>query len=143
MKRSLVAYLATLIALVAVDFVWLSSMAERLYRPVMGDMLAAEFRPVPAIAFYLIYAAGLVYLAVRPGLLSSSLRSAVCSGAVVGFTAYATYDLTNQATLINWSTTLTLADLCWGTLLSAIASGAGYLITERVCGADVSATSRR
>ncbi|MNU72764.1 hypothetical protein D3C71_622360 [compost metagenome] len=134
MKRYLVAYLVTLIAMVLIDAVWLSIMADRLYRPVMGDMLAPEFRLIPAIVFYLIYPAGLVFLAVRPAFRQGELSAAVLSGAVLGFTAYATYDLTNQATLIRWSTALTLADLCWGTFLSAIASGAGYWITTRLFG---------
>lgn len=129
MKRYIVAYMVTLIVMVLIDAVWLSTMADRLYRPVMGDMLAPEFRLAPAIVFYLIYPAGLVFLAVRPAFREEALTVAILSGAVLGFIAYATYDLTNQATLIRWSTALTIADLCWGTFLSAIASGAGYWIT--------------
>lgn len=138
MKRYLVAYLITLIAMVLIDAVWLSTMADRLYRPVMGDMLAPEFRLIPAIVFYMIYPAGLVYLAVRPAFREGALKTAILCGAVLGFTAYATYDLTNQATLIHWSTALTIADLCWGTFLSAIASGAGYWITARLFGGSTS-----
>jgi uncharacterized membrane protein len=141
MKRYLVAYLVTLIAMVSIDAVWLSTMADRLYRPVMGDMLAPEFRLVPAIVFYLIYPAGLVFLAVRPALRQGALSAAILSGAVLGFTAYATYDLTNQATLIRWSTVLTIADLCWGTFLSAVASGAGYWITARLFVGSISSFS--
>src|SRR6478609_3963737 len=106
MKRYLVAYLVTLIVMVLIDAVWLSTMADRLYRPVMGDMLAPQFTLVPALVFYLIYPAGLVFLAVRPALRQGALSAAILSGAVLGFTAYATYDLTNQATLIRWSTAL-------------------------------------
>jgi uncharacterized membrane protein len=133
-KHILVSYLVTLIVLVATDFVWLSMMADRLYKPVLGEMLTTEFRLFPAVVFYLIYAAGLVYLAVRPGLLLRSLRSSTISGAVLGFTAYATYDLTNQATLVNWSTTLTISDLLWGTVLSATACSAGYWFTNKWIG---------
>jgi uncharacterized membrane protein len=132
MKRYAIAYLVTLIVMVLIDAVWLSTMADQLYRPVIGDMLAPGFRLAPAIIFYLIYPAGLVFLAVRPAFDQGSLKAAILSGAVLGFTAYATYDLTNQATLIRWSTALTIADLCWGTFLSAIASGAGYGITARL-----------
>lgn len=137
MKAYAVAYLSTLIALVCVDAIWLVNMADRLYRPIIGDMLIPDARLAPAIAFYLIYAAGLVFLAVRPGLLSGSWRTAVLCGAVLGFTAYATYDLTNQATLKNWSTALTIADLCWGTLLSAIAAGAGCWTSHRLSGGKI------
>lgn len=134
MKTHAIAYLATLIVFVAVDFVWLSTTADRLYRPVLGDMLAPQFSLAPAIAFYLIYAAGLTFLAVRRGLISGSIVTALVNGAVVGFTAYATYDLTNQSTLQNWSTLLTVADLIWGTVLSAIAAGASFWITRRMTG---------
>jgi uncharacterized membrane protein len=134
MKTYIVAYLATLIVFVAIDFVWLGTMADRLYRPTMGDMLAPEFRLLPAIVFYLIFVGGLTYLALKPGLETGSMATAVLHGAVLGFTAYATYDLTNQSTLKNWSTTLTVVDLIWGSLLSAVASGAGYWITQRFAG---------
>ncbi|MET0171468.1 MAG: DUF2177 family protein [Agrobacterium vaccinii] len=132
MKKYVVAYVATLIVFVAVDFVWLSSMASVLYRPVLGDMLAPEFRPVPAVVFYLFYVAGLTFLAVRPGLSAGKLGTSLVNGAVVGFTAYATYDLTNQATLVNWSTTLTVADLIWGSFVSAVSACAGHWITSKV-----------
>ncbi|NTF46194.1 DUF2177 family protein [Rhizobium rhizogenes] len=134
MKTHIVAYLSTLIVFVAIDFIWLSSMADRLYRPLLGDLLAPSFQLAPAVAFYLIYAAALTFLAVRPGLTAGSLGTAVLYGAVFGFAAYATYDLTNQSTLRNWSTTLTIADLLWGTVLSAVAAGSGQWLTERLVG---------
>jgi uncharacterized membrane protein len=131
-KTYIIAYIVTLAVFVAIDSVWLGTMADRLYRPAMGDMLAPDFRLAPAVLFYLVYVAGLTFLAVRPGLVSGSLRTAILHGAVLGFTAYAAYDLTNQATLKNWSTTLTVADLIWGTLLSALASSAGQWITSGI-----------
>jgi uncharacterized membrane protein len=131
MKTILVAYVATLVVFVAIDFVWLSSMANVLYKPTMGDMLAPDFRLAPAVLFYLIYVAGLNFFAVRPSLQSLDLLIAIFYGAAFGFVAYATYDLTNQATLKNWSTTLTIADLAWGSFLSAIAATAGSWITQR------------
>ncbi len=134
MKPYIIAYFATLVVFVAIDFIWLSSMADRLYRPVLADMLASGFRLAPAVAFYLIYALGLTVLAVRPGLMAGSPQTAIVYGALLGLTAYATYDLTNQATLKNWSTVLTLADLVWGTALSGFAAGSGQWITERLLG---------
>jgi len=95
-------------------------------------MLLDGFAPAPAVAFYLLFAAGLVVLAVRPGLEAGSLRLATGNGAMLGLVAYATYDLTNQATLRNWTTALTLTDLAWGTLLSAIAATVGYLAARAV-----------
>jgi uncharacterized membrane protein len=134
MRSVFVAYIVTLVVFVGIDFVWLSVMASRLYQPAMGDLLAADFRLAPAVAFYLLYVAGLTFLSVRPGLASRSPVSAAIHGAILGFTAYATYDLTNQATLRTWSTALTLADLAWGTLLSATAAAVGCRITLLIFG---------
>jgi uncharacterized membrane protein len=132
MKMILIAYVATLVVFVAIDFIWLSTMADVLYKPTMGDMLAPEFRLVPAVVFYLIFAAGLAFFAVRPALQSQDILIALFYGAAVGLVAYATYDLTNQATLKNWSTVLTIADLAWGAALSAVASASAYWITMRL-----------
>ncbi|MFK3690193.1 DUF2177 family protein [Agrobacterium tumefaciens] len=134
MKTYIAAYVLTLVAFLVIDFIWLSTMASRLYRPAIGELLADNFRAAPAIIFYLIYAAGLTFLAVRPALLSGEWTSALLYGAVVGFMAYATYDLTNQATLKTWPTTLTIADLVWGTFVSAAAATIGYLVTVRLLG---------
>ncbi len=134
MKTYISAYFFTLIAFLVIDFIWLSTMASRLYRPAIGDLLAENFRLAPAIIFYLIYAAGLTFLAVRPALISGQWTTALAYGAAVGFMAYATYDLTNQATLKSWSTTLTIADLLWGTFVSAAAAIIGYLVTVRLVG---------
>jgi len=132
MKVNLIAYASTLIVFVVIDFIWLRSMADILYRPTLGDMLAPEFRAVPAVFFYLIFAAALAYFAVLPSLQpNAGLATALLNGAIFGFAAYATYDLTNQATLRNWSTLLTVADLAWGSFLSAIAAGAAHWITTR------------
>ncbi|MFJ6323342.1 MULTISPECIES: DUF2177 family protein [unclassified Rhizobium] len=142
--RLFVSYVVTLVIFVAIDFVWLTVTASRLYQPVMGDMLIADFRLAPAVAFYLLYILGLIFLAVRPGLAKRSPRWTALHGAVLGFTAYATYDLTNQATLKNWSTALTLADIAWGTILSGTAASVGCWIALRVSGRNspVSGTSR-
>lgn len=133
-KRIFVSYVATLVVFAAIDFVWMSTMAGRLYQPVMDNMLIADFRRAPAVAFYLLYVIGLTFLAVTPGLEKGSTPWAAVRGAVLGFTAYATYDLTNQATLKNWSMMLTIADLAWGTILSAMAAATGCLIAMRVFG---------
>ncbi|MFS2154945.1 MULTISPECIES: DUF2177 family protein [unclassified Rhizobium] len=140
MKRVLVAYVVTLPTFVVIDFFWLSVMASTLYRPVVGDMLVEDFRLAPAVAFYLLYVAGLTFLAIKPGLEQGSPRAAAIHGAILGFTAYATYDLTNQATLRNWSTTLTLADLAWGAILSGTAALIGCWISFRASGSSGSAS---
>jgi uncharacterized membrane protein len=128
MRTFVIAYLSTLVAFLGLDAVWLTRMADVLYRPVMGDMLLGSFRPAPALVFYALYGAGLVYFAVLPGL-GAGAATAIVNGALIGLVAYATYDLTNQATLKNWSTALTLADLAWGSFVSAAAAGIGRALT--------------
>ncbi|MGV3551178.1 DUF2177 family protein [Rhizobium sp.] len=131
MKTQIVAYLSTLVVFVAIDFVWLSGMANVLYKPVLGDMLAPEPRLGAAVVFYVIYIAALTYFAVWPALEPGrGWSTALLNGAIFGLAAYATYDLTNQATLKNWSTLLTVADLAWGAALSALAAVAGYWMTR-------------
>jgi uncharacterized membrane protein len=134
MKDYLIAYVATAVAFLAIDAVWLSNMANVIYRPVMGDMMLSGFRLAPAIVFYLIFVFGLVFFAVRPGLLAGSGMVTLLNGALLGFIAYATYDLTNQATLKNWSWTLTIADMIWGTVLSAASAYVGYWVASRISG---------
>ncbi len=126
-----VAYVCTLVIFTGIDFVWLSAMASYLYQPILGDMLAPQPRMLPAVIFYIFFAGGLTYLAVRPGLAARSARIALVNGAVLGFTAYATYDLTNHATLKNWSAMLTVPDLIWGSALSALSAGLAVLFVRR------------
>ena len=131
MRTVITAYVATGVAFLVVDAIWLTTMADMLYRPLLGDRLAPQFHLAPAVFFYVIYVAGIVFFAVLPAVESGSLGKAALNGAVLGVVAYATYDLTNQATLKTWSTMLTVVDLAWGTLLSAVAAGAGRWITMR------------
>ncbi len=132
MKNYLVAYGVTAVVFLAVDAIWLSTMTGMLYRPIMGDALAAQPRFVPATAFYLLYVVGIVYFAIAPALTSGNWSTAAINGAIFGFMAYATYDLTNQATLKNWTTLLTLADLTWGTVLTCVSATVGYFLTTLI-----------
>ncbi len=132
MKTYIIAYLCTAVAFVCVDAIWLTQAAALLYQPELGDMLLPEFNLVPAILFYLMYMVGIVVFAVAPALDSQTWTTATWRGALFGLIAYATYDLTNQATLRNWSTTVTIADLIWGTFLTGAAATAGYLMTRRL-----------
>lgn len=132
MKSLVVAWITALVAFAGIDFVWLSRMGDTFYRPAMGDMVLSGFRLAPAIVFYLIFAAGLTWIAVRPALAEGGWTVAFVNGAVLGFVAYATYDLTNQATLRHWSTALTVVDIAWGTLLSGVAAAIATLVAGRL-----------
>ena len=101
-------------------------MANRLYKPVLGPILADKPDMKAAVAFYLISIFGTVFLAIEPALREGAWQRAAVNGAVLGFVAYATYDLTNQATLNVWSLRLTLIDLCWGTALTTVSALGGY-----------------
>jgi uncharacterized membrane protein len=125
-------YLAVAVAFVGLDMIWLSTMVERLYRPVLGDMLRSEPNLAAAALFYLAYPAGLIWFAVLPAQQDGGALRAFTSGALLGCFTYATYDLTNQATLKNWSTGLTVADVCWGSLLAGVSAWAGFLVAQKM-----------
>ena len=126
LKAYVAAYGFSALALLVLDGVWLSLMGDRLYRPVLGDMMATRVDLVAAVAFYLIFIFGVTWFATAPALREASAIRAAVNGALLGFVAYATYDLTNQATLTRWSSTITLADMAWGTVLTTCAALAGY-----------------
>lgn len=119
------AYVAAALVFLALDVVWLVTMSSRLYRPAIGHLMAEGFAFAPAVLFYAIYIAGIVYFAIVPAMAERKVADALVRGAMLGFVAYATYDLTNQATLRGWPWTVTLADIAWGTFVTALASAAG------------------
>ncbi len=128
MKLYVFSYIATAVVFLVIDGAWLSIMAGRLYRPILGDIMLKKLRPMPAILFYLIYLSGILVFAIHPAIESGVWWVAAERGAMLGFFCYATYDLTNQATLRNWSPLITIVDLAWGTLVTAAASATGYSI---------------
>lgn len=134
MLKWIVAYLSTGVAMAVVDFGWLTTMTDRLYKPILGPIMTPKPDMVAAVIFYLIYVGGIVFLAVAPALKEGSWTRAAINGAALGFVAYATYDLTNQATLQVWQWKLTIIDLCWGTFLTMAAATLGYLATSAVAG---------
>jgi uncharacterized membrane protein len=125
-------YLSVATTFVAIDMIWLKTMAERLYRPVLGDILRPEPNLTAAAFFYLLYPIGLIGFAVLPAQYEGNALRALASGAMFGCFTYATYDLTNQATLRNWSTTLTIVDIGWGSFLAGISAWLGYLVAQRM-----------
>ncbi|MFN3573065.1 DUF2177 family protein [Phenylobacterium sp.] len=126
MLKYVIGYLGTGLAFAIVDAVWLSTVGPRLYRPTLDPVLADKFALAPAIAFYVIYIAGVMILAVTPAVREGEWTRALFTGAVLGFLCYATYDLTSQAVLKVWSTKISVADIAWGTFLTAVSAVAGY-----------------
>ena len=124
-----VAYVATLVVFLALDAVWLGTMANLLYRPTLGDILLPKFSPAPAILFYLIFIVGILIFAIVPAMKDGQWTTTLLYGALFGFFSYGVYDFTNMATLRNWSLKITLADLCWGTVLTSASATMGYVLS--------------
>lgn len=124
------AYAAALLVIGALDALWLGVLAKDFYRDEMAAVASGQIRVLPAALFYLAYPAGLMALALWP--VPDSWPAAVLRAALVGLVAYATYDLTNMATLKSWSWGLALTDTAWGTFLSAAAGGAAYWTLKRL-----------
>jgi len=120
-------YLATFIAFLAIDMVWLGLVARTFYRKYLGFLMAPNPNWLAAILFYLLFIFGVLVLAVLPGLELNSLKTTLLRGAIFGLVAYATYDLTNLATVKDWPLIVTVVDMIWGTVLSTVVSYAGYL----------------
>lgn len=128
----LLAYAFAAVAFVAGDITWLTVAGQRLYRPVIGPLLADKLNGGAGVVFYVVYLSGVVILAIGPALRAGSLRMAAVNGLVLGLVAYGTYDLTNQATLRLWSTRLTLIDMTWGGCLTAAAAAIGFLAASKL-----------
>ncbi len=131
MKAALT-YLTMLAVFVAIDIVWLGVVAKDYYRSSIGHLMGDGFNIPAAIAFYLIYIAGVMLFAVLPAAQSGEWTRAALFGAAFGFFAYATYDLTNLATLKNWPLGLALADMAWGSFVTALAAAAGAAVYARL-----------
>ena len=127
MTRIIVAYLATLVAFCAGDFVWLGTVATGFYQSQVGSLMLATPNWPAAGAFYALYAAGTVLFAVMPALRAGTWTSALIQGALFGFFTYATYDLTNLATLKGWSLGVTVVDIAWGAVVTGLAATVGFL----------------
>ncbi len=110
----------------ALDFVWLSVATSRIYRPYLGDLLADQPKLAVAAAFYLAYVVGVIALAVVPGAREGAVVGALWRGALLGFLAYATYDLTNLSTIRDWAWQVSAIDMVWGTVLTSVVSVVGF-----------------
>ena len=119
-------YALSLVAFLAIDSVWLGFIARSFYRERLGHLLADDPNWWAAIVFYALFVAGVVVFCTAPALSAGSVEKAIYLGAFFGLVTYATYDLTNHATVKNWPAIVTVVDLVWGAILSATVSCAGY-----------------
>ena len=128
--QDIAAYLAILTVFVALNLTWNGLVAMDLYRRELGGLLVDKPRAPPAGLFYLLHAGGVLILAVQPALASGDWRKAVAYGALFGLCTYATYDLTNAATLRRWPGALMALDLACGVVVTAIAAAAGFAVAR-------------
>lgn len=124
-------YFVTLIVFFVIDIIWLGLIAKNMYKRELGYIMSDKPNWLAAIVFYLIFIFGLTYFVVYPGLESGRLIMTVINGMFLGFVAYATYDLTNLATLKDWPLRITVIDLIWGSSLGGLVSLISYLVNSR------------
>jgi len=132
MTRILVAYATTLVVFLGLDSVWLTVMTPRLYQPAIGPLMAAQPNLAAAVLFYALFMIGIVVFAIGPALERGGWTRAARLAALFGVLAYGTYDLTNLATLRGFTLQLTVADMAWGAVVSAVAASAGFAAASRV-----------
>lgn len=132
MLKNFAIYLSFLIALIAIDLVWLLGIAKNLYRNEMGDLMASEPKLLAGLAFYLLYALGVCIFVIIPALSKQSWIYALQYGALFGLFCYMTYDLTNLAVVRNFPTQLAFVDIAWGSFVTALCATFAYWVGNRI-----------
>ena len=132
MLKNFAIYASFLIALIAIDLVWLLGVAKNLYRNEMGDLMASEPKLLAGLAFYLLYALGVCIFVIIPALSKQSWIYALQYGALFGLFCYMTYDLTNLAVVRNFPTQLAFIDIAWGSFVTALCAGFAYWVGNRI-----------
>lgn len=130
----MLAYIVTATIFLALDFAWLARVAKPFYFSRLGHLLRDRPRFGIAAAFYVVYVIGIIIFAVAPALSAGDSALALVYGALFGFFAYATYDITNYATLRDWPMSVAVVDVVWGTLLTGISAYFGALATGWLIG---------
>ncbi len=130
--KLILSYLLTAVVFFAIDMTWLGFIAKDLYKKYLGGFLSDKVNWTAAIIFYLLFIIGIFYFAILPAIEKNSVAKAILSGALFGFFTYATYDLTNLATLKNWPLQIVFIDIIWGSVLTGLVSTAGFYIVKWV-----------
>jgi uncharacterized membrane protein len=130
--KIILCYLLTTVAFFAVDMTWLGLIAKDLYQKYLGGLLSDHVHWGAAIIFYLLFIAGIFIFVIFPSIEKNSFLNAVLYGAIFGFIAYSTYDLTNYATMKEWPLTIVFIDLAWGSFLTSTVSAVGYYIVKMI-----------
>lgn len=132
MGRSITIYIIVAALFVAIDALYLFSFGVKMFRSTLGDVMASEVNVPAGIVFYLLFPVGLLIFALWPAMAADRWTVALIQGALFGFFAYATYDLTNLATIRNWTTTMALVDMAWGTVLGGLVSTLAFVAQRAI-----------
>jgi uncharacterized membrane protein len=132
LTKLIISYALTFVVFFIVDMAWLGFIAKDLYKKYLGDFLSEQVNWTAAVVFYLLFIVGVFIFAIMPSVEKNSVVSAITLGALFGFFTYATYDLTNLATLKGWPVTIVFIDIIWGSVLTGIVSTAGFYIVKYV-----------
>lgn len=139
MQRIIEIFLVCAVVFALIDFVWLTAVAKKFYYKHLGFVLREKANIPASVAFYVIYIVGLMNFVMWPALNIGPLHAgaqglwfAVINGALYGFFCYATYDLTNLATIRNWPKVIVFVDLAWGTILTGTVAGVSYVILQNI-----------
>lgn len=124
-------YVLSLIIFFVIDFIWLTKIAKDLYQEQIGFLLRDNFQFYPALLFYLLYIVGIVYFAILPAIETNNWSLALFNGCFLGFLCYATYDLTNLATIKNWPVKIVILDILWGTFITGITAFLTFMIYSK------------
>ena len=131
MNVNVKAYVAILVGFLAIDAVWIGLVARQLYADDLGDLMRSQPGAAAAGAFYLLYAAGIVFFAVQPALKAASAGTALFNGAFLGLLCYGTFTVTNYAVLTVWTPMLLVTDILWGMFITAVCAAIGYAVARR------------
>jgi uncharacterized membrane protein len=130
MKNIIISYILTTVVFLIIDLIWLGVIAKDLYRKYLGSFLSENVNWTAAIIFYLLYIVGISIFAIYPAVNKDSVFNSILLGGLFGFFCYATYDLTNLATLKDWPLTIVFIDIIWGSILTASVSVSGFYIVK-------------
>ncbi len=130
--KYLILFLISAATFFAIDMIWLGLIAKNFYKEKLSFIFTGQINWTAAIIFYLIYIAGVLYFAVSPGIQSGNFKMTLFNGAILGFLCYATYDLTNMATIKQWPLIVVFVDILWGAFITACVAAVSYLAATKL-----------
>jgi len=129
-SKLLLSYVLTFIVFIVIDLTWIGFLAKDLYKNQLGKFLSGDVNWPAAIIFYLLFIVGIFVFVILPALEKDSLKTVLVMGALFGLITYATYDLTNLATVKDWPVKIVVIDMLWGASLTCMVSVAGFFICK-------------